>query len=126
MGFPASARTMSFVITRDRPRAVAFYTGVLGFRLTGEDDFAAVFDLNGTMMRMATVAEHVPADHTVLGWEVDDIEAAVRGLRDAGVTFKVYDGFGQDELGIWAAPAGGSRVAWFLDPDGNVLSLAQF
>ena len=116
---------MAFVVTGDRARAVAFYTGVLGFRLTGEDDFAAVFDLNGTMLRLATAAGHVPAGHTVLGWEVDDIEACVRGLRDGGVTFTVHEGFGQDALGIWTAPGGGSRVAWFLDPDGNVLSLAQ-
>ena len=96
MGLQASAKTMAFVVTGDRARAVAFYTGVLGFRLTGEDDFAAVLDLTGVMLRMATAAGHVPAGHTVLGWEVDDIEACVRGLRDAGVTFKVYEGFGQD------------------------------
>ncbi len=126
MGLPPSAKTMAFIVTRDRARAVAFYTGVLGFRMTGEDDFAAVFDLNGTMMRLATMPGHVAAGHTVLGWNVADIEASVRGLRDAGVVFKTYDGFGQDALGIWRAPDGGSRVAWFLDPDGNVLSLAEF
>ena len=126
MGLPASARTMAFLVTRDRARALSFYTGVLGFGLTGEDDFAAVLDLNGVMLRLATVADHVAANHTVLGWEVADIEATVRGLREAGVAFKVYDGFGQDALGIWSARGGGSRVAWFADPDGNVLSLAQF
>ncbi len=126
MGLPAAARTMAFLVTRDRARAVAFYTGVLGFRLTSEDEFAAVFDLNGTMMRLATVPEHVAARHTVLGWEVDDIAASVRGLRDAGVVFNVFEGLGQDALGIWAAPGGGSWVAWFADPDGNVLSLAEF
>ncbi len=126
MGLPASARTMAFIVTRDRARALSFYTRVLGFRLTGEDEFAAVLDLNGVMMRLATMAEHVPANHTVLGWEVDDIEASLRALQDAGVAFKLYEGFGQDGLGIWSAPDGGSRVAWFADPDGNVLSLAQF
>ncbi len=125
MGLPGSARTMAFVVTADRARAVAFYTGVLGFRLTGADDFAAVFDLNGTMMRLATVPGHVAAAHTVLGWEVADIEAAVRGLVASGVAFKMFEGMGQDALGIWQAPGGRSRVAWFADPDGNVLSLAE-
>ncbi len=55
-----------------------------------------------------------------------DIVAAVRALRDKGVTFNIYVGFGQDDLGIWTAPISGDRVAWFLDPDGNNLSLTQF
>jgi len=42
------------------------------------------------------------------------------------VTFKIYEGFGQDENGIWSPPGGGAKVAWFSDPDGNVLSLTQF
>ncbi len=125
MGLPASAKTMAFVVTRDRPRAIGFYRDVLGFRLVSQDDFAAVFDLNGIMMRLAASADHVAAGHTVLGWEVTDIAASVRALGEAGVVFKMYDGFGQDALGIWTAPGGGARVAWFADPDGNVLSLAE-
>jgi hypothetical protein len=64
--------------------------------------------------------------HTVLGWEVPDIVATVRTLKSKGVTFNVYEGFGQDELGIWTSPRSGNRVAWFLDPDGYNLSLTQF
>jgi hypothetical protein len=62
----------------------------------------------------------------VLGWAVSDIRAAVGELLAKGIVFKVYPGFGQDELGIWTAPGGGAQVAWFTDPDGNVLSLTQF
>jgi catechol 2,3-dioxygenase-like lactoylglutathione lyase family enzyme len=126
MGIPGSAKAMSFIVTRDRAAAKAFYGEVLGFALTGEDDFAAVFDLNGTMLRISTMPDHVAQPHTVLGWEVADIAAVVRALRERGVPFNVYDGFGQDELGIWTAPASKAKVAWFKDPDGNVLSLAQF
>jgi catechol 2,3-dioxygenase-like lactoylglutathione lyase family enzyme len=113
------------VDTRDRERATAFYGGVLGFRLVHEDAFAAVFDLNGTMLRVSTVENHVAQPHTVLGWEVADIAETARVLRDQGVAFTIYDGFGQDELGIWSAPGSNAKVAWFTDPDGNVLSLAQ-
>jgi len=126
MSIPASAKAITFIITRDRDVAKAFYTGKLGFALTQEDDFAAVFDLNGTMLRMSTVPDHVPAGHTVLGWDVADIAATVTALRDKGVAFTIYDGFGQDVLGIWSSPGGGAKVAWFKDPDGNVLSLTQF
>jgi catechol 2,3-dioxygenase-like lactoylglutathione lyase family enzyme len=122
---PASAKVMTFIVTRDRAKARAFYGGLLGFRQIGEDDFALVFDLNGTTLRISTVKDHQAAAHTVLGWTVPDIEAAVKALTAAGVTFNVYPGFGQDALGIWTAPGSSARVAWFLDPDGNNLSLTQ-
>ncbi len=125
MPLPASAKAVTFIVTRDRAAARAFYGGTLGFALTSEDDFAAVFDLNGTMLRVSTVKDHVAQGHTVLGWDVPDIASAVRALREQGVAFTVYDGFGQDDLGIWCAP-GGTRIAWFKDPDGNTLSLTQF
>ena len=60
----------------------------------------------------------------MLGWEVPDIVAAAKALKEAGVSLTIYQGFGQDENGIWTAP-GGDRVAWFRDPDGNVLSISQ-
>ncbi len=125
MTFPASAKTMSFIITRDRARAIPFYRDVLGFRQTGEDEFSAIFDLNGVMMRLTTVPDHKPSPHTVLGWEVQDIVAAVKALVAKGVKFEIYEGFDHDELGIWHSPDGRAKVAWFLDPDGNNLSLAQ-
>src|ERR1700743_363641 len=101
MSFPTSAKTMSFVITRDRERARKFYSETLGFKQTSEDDFAVVFDLNGVMLRISTVKDHQPSAHTVLGWEVSDIEAEVKALVARGVTFQTYEGFGQDALGIW-------------------------
>jgi catechol 2,3-dioxygenase-like lactoylglutathione lyase family enzyme len=123
---PASARTMSFIITKDRPKSAAFYRDVLGFTFVSEDDFAAVFDMNGTMLRISTLKDFQPGQHTVLGWEVSDIVATVTALRAKGVKFNVYEGFGQDRLGIWAAPGSTNKVAWFNDPDGNNLSLTQF
>jgi catechol 2,3-dioxygenase-like lactoylglutathione lyase family enzyme len=125
MGLPSSAKTTTFIVTSDRAKAKSFYGGTLGFTLTHEDDFAAVFDLNGTPLRISTVPDHVAQEHTVLGWSVPDIEAAVQALRDKGVTFALFDGLGQDALGIWTAPGTTARVAWFKDPDGNVLSLSQ-
>ena len=94
---------------------------MLGFPLVSEDMFAAVFDLNGTMLRISTVETHQPGPSTVLG---SDIAEAARALKAKGGAFN--EGFGQDELGIWTSPAPDARVAWFKDPDGNVLSLTQF
>jgi catechol 2,3-dioxygenase-like lactoylglutathione lyase family enzyme len=123
--FPAAAKAATFIITRDRSAAIKFYGETLGFKQISEDDFAVVFDLNGTKLRISTVKDHKPQMHTVLGWEVPDIVAAVKTLTAKGVKFNRYEGFQQDELGIWTPPGGTSKVAWFLDPDGNNLSLAQ-
>ena len=98
---------------------------MLGFKQTGTDQFADVFDLGGVPMRIVPMKDHKPSTHTVLGWEVKDIVAEVKALSAKGVKFQIYEGFGQDELGIWNSPDGRAKVAWFLDADGNNLSLAQ-
>ena len=120
----ASAKVVAFLATSDPARAKAFYGEVLGLRLLSEDGFAVVFDAQGTILRVAIVREVVPAPYTVLGWDVRDITAIVRGLAEAGVVFERYCWLQQDELGIWNAP-GGAKVAWFKDLDGNVLSVSQ-
>jgi catechol 2,3-dioxygenase-like lactoylglutathione lyase family enzyme len=124
-GFPSAAKAATFIVTRDRAVAKKFYGETLGFKQLSEDDFAVVFDLNNTKLRISTVKDHKPQAHTVLGWEVPDIVAAVKTLTAKGVKFNIYEGFQQDELGIWTPPGGTSKIAWFLDPDGNNLSLAQ-
>lgn len=125
MSFPDGAVPVGFVLTGDRARAKAFYADVMGFRLLSEDGFAAVFDMGGLTVRLTDIAGHVAGPHTVLGWTVPDIRAAVRELAGKGVTFLVYEGFGQDADGIWTSPDGAVRVAWFADPDGNNLSLTE-
>jgi catechol 2,3-dioxygenase-like lactoylglutathione lyase family enzyme len=119
----SSARIVAFVGTRNPESAKKFYQSTLGLKLVSEDQFALAFDVKGTMLRVSVVPELKPAKFTVLGWEVKDIVQAVTDLQKAGVTFERYD-FVKDELGIWTAP-GGARVAWFKDPDGNILSLSQ-
>ena len=122
-----SSKLVAFVPTTDPAKARAFYEDLLGLRLVADEKpFALVFDANGTMLRVTTVAEHSPAPFTVLGWEVEAIEATVERLTAAGVVFLRYPGLNDsDPLGIWTAPSG-ARIAWFYDPDSNVLSLTQF
>ena len=120
----ATADVIAFVATTNLERARAFYEGVLGLRVIEDDGFALAFDAHGTMLRVTGVSELTPAPNTVLGWSVAAIAAAVRDLQARGVGFARYDGFEQDEQGIWTAPTG-ALVAWFADPDGNTLSLTQ-
>ena len=127
MSIPANSAPMTFVITGNRAKSKPFYETVLGLRVLGEDDHAVTFDLgNRTPMRLTQVMGHKGVGHTVLGWHVADLRGAMHGLRAKGVAFKVYDGMGQDAEGVWASPDGGAKLAWFTDPDGNVLSLTQF
>ena len=116
---------IAFVSTTDSERARAFYEGVLGLAFVEDQGFALVFDLAGTMLRVTRVDRLEPQPFTVLGWRVDDAEAAVRELTGRGVVFDRHDGLGQDALGVWRSPSGG-RIAWFRDPDGNVLSITSF
>ncbi len=127
MTLPAESRPIAFVFSRDPAALKPFYRDVLGLPLIGEDGFAVAFDLGGgAMLRLTALPSHVPTPHTAFGWSVPDIAAAVADVRAKGVAFKIYDGFGQDADGIWTAPGGAARVAWFPDPDGNLLSLTQF
>lgn len=119
-----STKIVAFVPTRDFKKARGFYEGVLGLRFVSEDSFALEMDANGIMLRIAKVPEFEPHQFTILGWEVSDIQEHVSGLREKGVTFERYGLPNQDERGIWSAP-GGAKVAWFKDPDGNILSLSQ-
>ncbi len=120
----ANSPIVAFVATTDPSRAKAFYRDVLGLLLISEDEYALVFDAHGTMLRVATAGEIVLAPYTVLGWRVGDIEATVRGLAAKAVKFERYAWMEQDDLGIWSAPSG-AKVAWFKDPDGNLLSVSR-
>jgi catechol 2,3-dioxygenase-like lactoylglutathione lyase family enzyme len=116
---------VSFVAARDPEAAKKFYRDVLGLRLLSEQlPYALVFDANGVTIRVSIIQSFTPATNTVLGWDVPDIQVAVKTLEGAGVHFERYPGMPQDEIGIWTAP-GGAKVAWFKDPDGNTLSISQ-
>jgi len=121
------SKLVAFAPTTNPGKALAFYQGVLGLRLVADEaPFALVFDANGTMLRVTTVHELHPDPFTVLGWRVENIEETVERLVAAGVVFLRYPGMNEnDPHGIWNAP-GGARIAWFNDPDGNVLSLTEF
>ena len=116
---------ISFAATTDLARARLFYEGRLGLTVRDANAYACVLDAHGTMLRVTAVAEVARPGYTVLGWRVTDIGATIADLRSRGVVFARYDGMDQDDQGVWTTP-NGDRIAWFADPDGNVLSLTQF
>jgi catechol 2,3-dioxygenase-like lactoylglutathione lyase family enzyme len=119
-----NAKLMAFVPIRDSQRSRAFYENVLGLSFISDDPFALVMDSNGITVRLAKTPKFTPADFTVLGWQVTAIEKTVEQLEKKGVRFERFRGLSQDAQGVWTAP-GGARIAWFKDPDGNILSVSQ-
>jgi catechol 2,3-dioxygenase-like lactoylglutathione lyase family enzyme len=119
-----SSKLIGFAITTNPARTIEFYGGKLGLPIVSQDNFAVVFNCNGNMLRLAIAKDCTPPKYTVVGWEVTDIEAVVAGLVKAGVAMNFYGMPGQAESGIWTTPDG-NKVAWFHDPDGNVLSVSQ-
>jgi predicted enzyme related to lactoylglutathione lyase len=115
---------VSFLSTTDAERARAFYEGVIGLTFTGDHGPLVSFEGSSGRLMLQKTDVVTPPHGTALGWVVDDIRAAIRGLSSRGVVFERFPGMEQDELGVWS-PAPGSGVAWFKDTDGNLLSLSQ-
>jgi catechol 2,3-dioxygenase-like lactoylglutathione lyase family enzyme len=120
-----SSRIVAFLLAADPARARNFYETTLGLPFLRDDGFAQVFDANGIEVRVTPMPNHSASEHPVLGWTVGDIARTVSGLAAAGVQFEKYPFLEQDDLGIWTSPDGSAKVAFFKDPDGNLLSLTE-
>lgn len=115
---------VSIIGTMRADAARQFYADTLGLKFVRDDGFAFVFDAGGRELRVSRVPAVVPSAYAVLGFQVADIAAVVDGLIAKGVKFERFGFFQQDARGVWKAPDG-AQVAWFRDPDGNMLSVVQ-
>lgn len=116
---------IAYVYTTDRERALGFYRDTLGFAFHSSDGYGDYFNLGGALLRLTVIKDHKPSEHPVLGWAVEDARSTVEALSAEGIKFSIYDGMGQDALGIWTSPDGKSKIAFFNDPDGNALMLNE-
>jgi catechol 2,3-dioxygenase-like lactoylglutathione lyase family enzyme len=122
-----NADLIAFVPTRDPQKSRYFYEQTLGLEFVSEDPFALVFSAHGVMLRIvdiSNVKDFSPAPFTILGWRVSSAESTVRALHEKGIQFERFPGMDQNPLGIWHSP-GGAQVAWFKDPEGNLLSITE-
>ena len=115
---------IAFIATTHPDQAEQFYSELLGLYLMEDSPFALVYDAHGTMLRIQKVETISKTAYTQLGWQVGDIQEAVKKLQERGIHFERYQSFAQDEHGIWTTPEG-NKIAWFTDPDGNLLSLTE-
>lgn len=125
MTLQISGTPIAYVYTTDRERTLGFYRDTLGFALHSSDGYGDYFDLGGALLRLTVIKDHKPSEHPVLGWAVEDARSTVETLSAKGIKFSIYDGMGQDALGIWTSPDGKSKIAFFNDPDGNALMLNE-
>jgi catechol 2,3-dioxygenase-like lactoylglutathione lyase family enzyme len=119
-----NATFVGFLPVRSLDSAQEFYCGTLGLPLVERTPFAVVVEAGGSSLRLTEVSDLQPQRFTVAGWQVGDISSTVASLTSMGVTMARFEGMDQDDQGLWVAP-NGARVAWFTDPDGNVLSITM-
>src|ERR1017187_5196735 len=120
----ADKELKAFIPTLKPDKSKSFYKDILGLQLLSEDNYGFEFNANGTRLRVIIEEELKPQSFTVLGWNVSDMASTIKSLNKKGIVCEKYDFLDQDNLGIWISP-GDSKVAWFKDPDGNVLSLTE-
>jgi len=120
-----NASIMAFVATANPEKAREFYENALGLTLIADEEYAVVFDAGGTTLRVQKSGPFIPHPFTTLGWNVEDIETAMAALGSKGIVFEQYPWMPEGSDGVMTFPDGG-RVAWFKDPDGNLLSLTQY
>jgi len=122
----ADARAFSGFAVDDIEAAKRFYGETLGLKVSVLDERHGLIALKlaaGQDVFVYAKPDHVPANFTLLNFQVGDIDAAVEDLASRGVTFERYDSFDQDDKGVLRGP--GPSIAWFKDPAGNTLSVLQ-
>ena len=121
----STSNIIAFVPSTNLHKSKLFYEDKLGLTLKSFDDIALEFKIDKVVLRVTKVSEFNPADYTIFGWEIDDIDATIKELLLQKIEFKKFDNFKQTDLGVCTFPDGG-KVAWFNDPDGNTLSITEF
>jgi catechol 2,3-dioxygenase-like lactoylglutathione lyase family enzyme len=119
----ANTKAFSGFAVDDVPRAREFYGETLGVRTSEENGLLTLHLAGDRDTIVYPKPDHMPADYTILNFPVEDIEQAVDLLVERGVRLERYEGFEQDERGIFRG--GGPNIAWFKDPAGNVLAVLE-
>ena len=120
-----NSKLQSIIWTSRIAEAETFYRDVLELTLRTKSDGALVFDVGGSVLRVAPIPSTDPGEHTVMGFAVGDVDAVIARLSARGVVFERFAGLPHAENGTVISPDG-AKVAWFRDPDGNILSVVQF
>lgn len=119
-----NSKLVGFVATSKPEESKRFYRDCLGLTLIDDTPYALAFAAGDTVVRVQKTERAHPPPYTTLGWAVENISKTVNALTEAGVHFERFAQLEQDDLGVWSASAT-AKVAWFKDPDGNLLSVTE-
>ena len=123
-----SASTHAMIAVKDLGRAEEFYSGMLGLTASDERHGSGIrYETQAGSWFLVYRSESAgTAKSTCMRFEVEDVESAVRQLRDRGIVFEEYDLPDVKTVDGIAKHQSGARGAWFKDPDGNILQLGQY
>jgi catechol 2,3-dioxygenase-like lactoylglutathione lyase family enzyme len=116
-------RAYSGFSVNDIQKAKQFYGETLGLRVSEQNGMLTLHIAGDRDTLVYPKEDHTPATFTILNFPVDDVDRTVEELTERGVRFERYEGFDQDEKGVFRG--GGPLIAWFKDPAGNILSVIQ-
>jgi catechol 2,3-dioxygenase-like lactoylglutathione lyase family enzyme len=110
---------------KDLGVATRFYEETLGLSRAGtEDNESIVLKSGDTAINVYRSRFAGTNKATALTWAVDDVDDVVRTLKGKGVKFEHYDLPDTRRDGD-VHISGDIKVAWFKDPDGNILSVVN-
>ena len=124
--FKSTPAFSSFSVN-DLDAAKRFYEDTLGIK-SDDGPMGITLKLHGIENGVFVYpkADHVPASFTILNFAVNDIDKAVRELKDKGVVFEHYEGMtGADGIARSDSPDHGPDIAWFKDPAGNIIAVMK-
>ncbi len=113
-----------FLATSSPAKSKIFYEDKIGLNFVSSDPYALVFDVGESELRIQIVNSVIDTPYTSLGWIVNDLIECIKRLTSNGLQFELYENLDQDEYKIWHSPSG-AKIAWFKDPDNNLLSLTE-
>jgi len=117
------SRAYSGFSVNDIQQAKQFYGETLGLRVSEQNGMLTLHIAGDRDTLVYPKEDHTPATFTILNFPVEDVDRTVEELTAQGVRFERYEGFDQDEKGVFRG--GGPLIAWFKDPAGNILSVIQ-
>jgi catechol 2,3-dioxygenase-like lactoylglutathione lyase family enzyme len=122
----ADKNAIATIAVRNLQKAKSFYEQTLGLKAVhADDDEVAVFQSGSTLINVYRSKFAGTNQATAMTWDVGgDVDSIAKSLKERGVEFEHYDIPGLAREGD-VYSAGEMRVAWFKDPDGNILSIVS-
>jgi catechol 2,3-dioxygenase-like lactoylglutathione lyase family enzyme len=122
----SNAKAVPVLPVVDISRARKFYEGKLGLTVHETDPSPGVkYKCGGGTMLYIYQRAATKADHTVMSFDVENVEKEVKELKEKGIVFEEYDMPGLKTVnGI--ATMGDMKVAWFKDTEGNILAVGRY